>query len=225
MTQKLLHTSEAYNKWQDTVGSCLLVLSGQTVPEARTSRGYTHSWLSPATIYIAEELRKNERLVAFYSCHPGVRAEGHTGKDIMSIITYQILEWKPEILRRKDQQFRSKLQSVAWSSPEKEKAAVSLSFRLLREVLLDIKDLGTVFLLLDRVDLCSWKLHNVMAALVELVESESCMVKIVVVLDTVRGEWDSDRGEESALDRVMVHQGWDQRKLSPMEVKKGSWSR
>jgi len=212
MSPTLLRTSEAYNKWQDAVGSCLLVLSGRTVPDARTSRGYTHSWLSPAPTHIAEELRKDGRLVAYYSCHPGVRAEEHTGKEIMSTIAYQILEWKPDILRRKDQQFRSILQSEIWSNPANEKAAVDLVFQFLREVLLQITALGTVFLVLDRVDLCSWKLHHVMAALVDLVGSESCAVKIVVVLDTAREEWDVDHVEESALDRVMVHQAWDQRR-------------
>jgi len=222
MNPMLLRTSEAYHKWQDQVGSCLLVLSGRTVPAARARSDFTHSWFSPAATHVAEELHKDGRFVACYSCHPDVRALEHTGKEVLSAIIYQILEWKPAILGRKEQQFRSMLQSEAWtnpgSNPANEKAAVKLIFQLLSEVLVEMQDLGPLFLVLDRVDLCSWKLNYMMAALVDLVGNNSCTVKILVVLDTARGEWDVDYMEESVLDRVMVHQAWDQRKLSRGEV-------
>ncbi|KAL9118252.1 MAG: hypothetical protein Q9187_005208 [Circinaria calcarea] len=220
MSPGLLSTSEAYQKWQDSAQSCLLLLSGRTASEGRNSRGDTHSWLSPATTYVTEELRKQDQRVAYYCCHPDLRAEDHSGKEIISTIIYQMLDWKPAILRHRNQQFRSVVQSPAWQDPGDESASIEIMFRLVREILAEIKDLGRITVVLDRVDLCSWELHHIMKALTGLVLDESWHLKIMATMATARDYWDVDDLDDTASGRVLIHQGWDQRQLTPQEMQK-----
>ena len=218
MTPTLLSGSSAYQNWQAATHSALLLLSGSTAPDGRNSRGLTHSWLSSATTYVVEEVRERGELVAYYSCHPGLRAEPHEGRDIIAGLVYQMLERKPEVLRRKEQQFRTMVRSEAWRNHEGESVTVEITFQLLREVLFELKELGTIYIVVDRIDLASWKFHRIMSAFVELVQDESSAH--VKIMATAARYWDDEGVEESARQRVMTQQGWDQRLLSPMEIRR-----
>ncbi len=225
MSRALLTTSENYDRWRITGGSSLLVLSGRTLPEGRSSRGYTHSWLSPALTYIAED--HQEDMMAYFCCHPGARAEEHAGKIIFCTLLYQILKVKPDILRKKDQQFRNLVQSDLWQRPESDKPAVQMMFSMLREVLHELKALGMVYLILDRIDLCSWKLRYVMSELNSLVTDDRCAVKIVVVVDEVSASLDVGdvlELEEEGQDSKLVYAAWNQRPLTLQEIQKQSRS-
>ena len=109
------------------------------------------------------------------------------------------------------------VQSQAWQNQEDESASVEVMFRLVRELLAEIKDLGTVFIVLDRVDLCSWKLHHVLKAFVGLLQVESLQLKIMT---TANAYWDIENLEETALRRVIVHQDWNQRPLTSQEIQR-----
>lgn len=216
MTPTLLSSSLAYQNWQAATHSSFLLLSGRTVPEGRSGRGYTHSWLSPATVNVVEEMRERGGLVAYYCCHPDLRAEIHEGRNIIEGIVYQMLERKPEALRRKGQQFRAMVRNEAWRTQD-ESAGVKLTFQLLREVLLELKEPGTIFIVVDRIDLGSWKLHRVVAALVGLVLDEE--LGNVKIMATAAEYWDVESLEEKVPDsHVMADQGWDQRLLGRMEI-------
>ena len=161
MSPKLLNDSPHYQKWLGHTESCLLFLGGHTQLEGRNGRGYTHSWLSPVTSYVTEDMRNHGQKVVYYCCHPGNSAERHQGKDVIFSIAYQMLEWKPEILRWKYQQFKTIARSKARYA-ERETEVVTTCFQVLREVLVEMKDLGMVFIVLDRVDQCDWKLQLMM---------------------------------------------------------------
>lgn len=124
MTSEVLSSLQAYHDWTNYPGSSLLLLSGKTDIKSRTGRGYTHSWLSPAALHVATTLPSNEpRKVAFYSCHPGVRIDDlevptHLGKDMLTRLSYQLLEQQPSILCRKMQQLQTLLQDPAWNGVE-----------------------------------------------------------------------------------------------------------
>ena len=218
MTPSLLSTSLAYQSWQRSTQSCLLLLSGHTALEGRNGRGYTHSWLSPTTTHVTEELHEQGKLVAYYCCHPGPRPEKIIrGKDIIAAVVYQILEWHPEVLRRKEQQFGVMVRSEEWRS-QNEGETLEISFRLLREVLVELKDLGTFYIVLDRIDLGSWKLHRVMTALMRLVLDEQ--VGNVKIMTTAAEFWDIESLElnETVRGKVLAHQEWNQRLMTPMEI-------
>ncbi|MCJ1252165.1 hypothetical protein MMC30_009404 [Trapelia coarctata] len=228
MSPELLNTSEEYRKWQSITQSCLLVLSGRTVIEGRNSHGLTHSWLSPATIHVAEEAAIDGKKVAYYCFHPDNRADIDPKKDFLSTLICQILEWKPSILRRKNQHFLSVVSSKEWGDRETHKTALAVRFSLLREVLVEMKDLGSITMVLDRIELCNWKLLVLMHALVGFVASltvdDCCVVKIMVVLDTAKEYWDAESLEEKDADRVMLYQRWDQEQMSPLEMQKRFYS-
>lgn len=227
MSPELLETSEKYQKWRSTAQTCLLVFRGRTAPEGRCSNyGYTTSWLSPAAVYVAQEAAKADGNVAFYGCHPDIRAGSCRGKDLLSSLIYQVLQYNPSVLRRQNQHFRSVVSCEDWQDPKTDQTAVKVMFGLLREILAEIKDLGPITITLDRIELCDWKLHVLMDALVEFVESmtsgdEFCVVKIMVVLDPARGYWDAESlEEEKNSNAVVLFQEWDQKTLSLLEIQK-----
>ena len=222
MSPSLLSTSASYNQWEESADACFLILSGKTPSEGRNSRGYTHSWLSPAAIHVTEKERGENRRVAFYSCHPNALADRHSGREIISSIIFQMLEWKPDVLRHKFQQFQSMVQSDAWRERENENTVLHVMFQLLRQVILEVHDLGRIYIVIDRIDLYSGNLRKMMNELVELVTDQSHVVKVMAVLDPARGYWDpSETIEEGALSRVFFHQDWNQRQLSAQEIQRG----
>ncbi|MCJ1438053.1 hypothetical protein MMC27_007440 [Xylographa pallens] len=223
MSLDLLNTCDEYLRWRNLSQSCILVLSGRTASDGRSNHGYTNSWLSPATVQVTEEGRNEGRKVAYYCCHPDIRAESHRAKDVLQSLIYQILEWKPDVLRHKNQSFLSSVRSEAWRESASEKEAINAVLRLLREVLTGLKDVGVITIVVDRLDLCEEKIFVVMDALVDFIGSivdESCVVKMMVVLDPAHGYWDAENLEGKHAERVMLRQDWNQRQLSPLEMQR-----
>ncbi|MCJ1385588.1 hypothetical protein MMC17_008711 [Xylographa soralifera] len=223
MSLDLLNTCDEYLRWHNLSQSCLLVLSGRTASDGRSSHGYTNSWLSPATVQVTEQGMKEGRKVAYYFCHPDIRAEAHRAKDVLQSLLYQILEWKPDVLRHKNQAFLSSVRSEAWRKPASDKEAINTVLQLLREVLMELKDVGVITIVIDRLDLCEEKLFLVMDALVGFIANlmdESCVVKMMVVLDPAHGYWDAENLEGKNAERVMLRQDWNQRQLSPLEMQR-----
>jgi hypothetical protein len=87
-----------------------------------------------------------------YSCHPGVRADrDHDGREVVSVLTFQILEWRPNILRKYMAQFGALVRSNDWKRRRvhgEEEADVHLVerdalrawFRLLQGVLSAVRE-------------------------------------------------------------------------------------
>jgi hypothetical protein len=234
MTRTLLESIPKYKDWIATSESSVLLLAGETNTNARAGRGYTHSWLSPATLFAVEILRENDERGAYYCCHPGVRTDDndldtYLAKDLLIKLSYKLLESQPKVLRRKMAQLQSIVTQPAWSLldpqklenrrleswelKERQRSALASWFTLLREILEGLKaedDEGKfTYLIIDRMDLVEMKVSYFMDELVKLVRNDSVRVKVLAVLDTVRGEWDEDL---SVVDeRVLVMQGLDQK--------------
>ena len=188
--------------------------------------GLTHSWLSPAAIYIAEELTKDGRNLAFYSCHSELESKSSSAKQILSAIIMQILKWKPIILRDKGIQFHTSVLSDAWQDSRNEKVMVRSMIRLLRDILAEVKELGTNFIIIDRLDQCESEIRIVMDEFAGLVGDKSCDVKIMIVAETSygRGEWRHEflKEDDYALDRVFVHKGWNQERITSQQITWGN---
>jgi hypothetical protein len=235
MTPDLLFALPAYNVWLNAQESSLLLLSGQTDINSRAGRGFTHSWLSPATLHVTSALRENGNTeVAYYSCHPGVRTdkeiEINLEKDMLTQLSYHMLEWQPSILRRKMQQLQNLIHNPLWEGvaadsdgTEKrkrkhtgrniEKAPLALWFSLLREVLLEMRvesPRDCMYLVLDRLDLVECRIGDFMDELTALVKNEACFVKVFAVMDEVNGEWEAEMEKE---ERVHFVPGLNQKKL------------
>jgi len=237
MTRPLLESLPAYKSWFSSSESSVLLLAGETNTNARAGRGYTHSWLSPATLFAVDILRENNERGAYYCCHPGVRTDDndldtYLAKDLLIKLSYKLLESQPKVLRRKLAQLQSVVSQPAWTlldTPkltmrkleswelkERQRTALSSWFSLLTGILEELKiedeeEGGERFtyLVIDRVDLVEMRVAYFMEELQKLVGNERVRVKVLAVLDTVRGEWDEDL---SVVDkRVLVVQGLDQK--------------
>lgn len=234
MTRTLLESLPAYKSWFASSESSVLLLAGETNTNARAGRGYTHSWLSPATLFAVDILRENDERGAYYCCHPGARTDDndldtYLAKDLLIKLSYKLLESQPKVLRRKMAQLQSivtqpfwtlldpqKLENrrlESWELKERQRSALASWFSLLREILEELKEENGegkfTYLIIDRMDLVEMKVSYFMDELVKLVRNENVRVKILAVLDTVRGEWDEDLSVVDA--RVLVVQGLDQK--------------
>jgi hypothetical protein len=234
MTRTLLESLPTYKSWFASSESSVLLLAGETNTNARAGRGYTHSWLSPATLFAVDILRENDERGAYYCCHPGARTDDndldtYLAKDLLIKLSYKLLESQPKVLRRKMAQLQSivtqpfwtlldpqKLENrrlESWELKERQRSALASWFSLLREILEELKEENGegkfTYLIIDRMDLVEMKVSYFMDELVKLVRNENVRVKILAVLDTVRGEWDEDLSVVDA--RVLVAQGLDQK--------------
>jgi hypothetical protein len=230
MTRELLESISAYKSWSSKDDSSVLLLAGETNTNARAGRGYTHSWLSPATLFAVDILREKGARVVYYCCHPGVRTDDndldiHLAKDMLIKLAFQLLESQPKVLRRKMAQLQSIVAKSAWSIldtkkngnqkyesyelRERQRAALSSWFSLLREILEALREEGCTYLIIDRLDFVEVRVSYFMDELVALVKNEGCLVKVMAVVDMVRGEWDEDLNVRDR--RVLVVQGLDQK--------------
>ncbi|KUJ17982.1 uncharacterized protein LY89DRAFT_717619 [Mollisia scopiformis] len=225
MNRALLQKTEIYRSWISSTDSCLLFLSGKTAYDGRHYRGWSHCWLSPAAIYITEDLAREDIHVAFFSCHPGLESKVVPTKQIISSIILQILMRKPHILREKAVQFHSAALSDPFRNSANTKTQARAMMKLLGDVLAAVKDLGTTFIVLDRLDQCEGKFKFVMDELVRLVGNPACNVKIAVIAETSigGGEWDPDMLSEVEykVDRVFRRQDWNQARLTNLELNRG----
>jgi hypothetical protein len=227
MNRGRLQSCPSYQSWIASTESSLLFLSGGTAHEGRRLKGLTHSWLSPAAIYIAEDLSREERNVVFYCCHPELDSKTVPTKQVISSIFLQILKWKPHLLREKAVQFHSAVLSDAWRDASNEKIMVSTMVRLLNDLLATVKDLGTTFIVIDRLDQCESPLRIVVDELLHLVSDAACDVKLAVIAETSygRGDWHPEylQEDEFALERVFTRKDWNQRRMTHQEMSRGDW--
>ncbi|EED20798.1 hypothetical protein TSTA_039920 [Talaromyces stipitatus ATCC 10500] len=117
MTSSHLSSLPCFAAWTASQTSCLLLLGGKTRPEARSNIGYTHSWLSPATIDVATRMKDRGARVAFYGCHAGVRADAdgaHGARQMVSALLGQVVEWHPQVLRTRMVQWERLVDGKEW---------------------------------------------------------------------------------------------------------------
>jgi hypothetical protein len=226
MNRGLLQSCQSYQSWIASTESCLLFLSGGTALEGRRLN-LTHSWLSPAATYIAEDLGREKRSFVFFSCHPELDSKLVPTKQVISSIILQILKWRPRILREKAVQYQHAVLSEAWRDASNEKIMVSSMIELLNDLLAAVKELGTTFIVIDRLDQCESELRVVMDELVRLVGDAACNVKLAVIAETSygRGYWHPEylREDEYALKRVFCHKDWNQGRMTHQEMNRRDW--
>jgi hypothetical protein len=237
MNPILLHETKRYQSWLSYPGSSFLFISGATSPEGRRFKGLHDCWLSPAAVYIADKLEKEKQRYVFYSCHPELDSEyTKSAQQIFSSILLQLLAWKPEILREKGVQLRKEVVSKPWHDTVHEKTMIQTMMRTLQDVLYHVKDLGPIYIVIDRLDIYEGQLHCIADEMVRLVNTmdKTCQVKLVVVAETNfgRGEWHPEYLPEDDLDydlgRVFVQKDWNQRRRPSHELSTGhfplAWS-
>jgi hypothetical protein len=227
MSRQRLASCAPYQSWAASAASGLLFLSGSTAHEGRRLKGLTHSWLSPAAIYVAEDLRADAKKVAFFSCHAELESRSVPAVEIVGSVVLQVLKWKMGVLRERAVQFHAAVLSEAWRDTSNEKGMVHAMVGLLRDLLGAVKDLGTVFIVIDRLDQCESPLRIVVDELLRLVGDEACDVKLLVIAETSfgRGDWHPEylQEDEFVLNRLFVRKDWNQGRMTHQEMSRGDW--
>lgn len=217
--ERFLKDMLEYQRWMEHSQSSLFFLSGSTAIEGRKLKGFSHCWLSPAAIYITDSLRRQGCKVGFYSCHAGLGSSHPPGELVLSSFIFQVLQWRPQILRTKEYDFNEMLESSHHVGRE------HMLVNLLSDILLEMQDLQTVYLVIDRLDCCDTRIDivaNELARLITIHTSTAFRVKVAIVAETSggSGNWNAEflPEHEYATDRLCVVKGWNQRRLTPGET-------
>ncbi|TVY81584.1 hypothetical protein LSUE1_G003620 [Lachnellula suecica] len=225
MSPEMLQSSDPYQKWITSTISSMLFLSGRTAIEGRHYTGWGQSWLSPAAIYIAEDLAWRKAHLAFFSCYPGLESRSICAKQIISSVAVQILKQHPQVLRENAVQLHTLALSDPFRNDSERKAQNQAATKLLRDVLTPVRDLGTTYIILDRLDKCQGKFNILMDELVKLVGDPSCDFKLVIIAETSLGggEWHPEQlpDDSYSLDRVFTCQDWNQSRLTNLDLNRG----
>lgn len=164
--------------------------------------------------------------VAFFSCQPDTRTEKTKALSIVSSVVSQILNWKLEILHRRDVEFRRIVSEAEYHGSSSSEHDLILRGRvsLLNAVLSDMKGIGIIYLVLDRIDQCKTPINNLMNELSRLLVLSPVTVKVAVVVETSsgNGDWDPKNTSPQELchrvkDCLFLRKNWNQQPLTYQE--------
>ncbi|KAI1873284.1 uncharacterized protein JN550_003537 [Neoarthrinium moseri] len=228
----LFHLPE-YAEWRDKDSCALLYINGSTDLGGQKLRSM-HSWLSPAAIHAAEDLRDRGEKVAFFSCCPTLDPARVPPRDIFGSLILQVLSWNTEVLRDKNAEFRRLA-----SHKTIELDQVQTLSLLLGTAISEVASKENVYIILDRPDCCQMTensidsgglvmpVETVMNALVKLLleaQKTGLRVKILAVVETSQGKgnWRYDflPGSGDVTELVLDPGHWSQRKLTSSELAK-----
>lgn len=222
-SREQLYRSDEYRTWHGAKEPSLLFISGGTHWYGRNGVGFIHCWLSPFTIYLAEDAsRERNAIVTFFSALSGLDPEPISASTVIASIILQLIQRSPQMLREKDDEFRrvvSRPADNSWST----KSLVDLLGRVLSQLGGDGEAvIETVYIVIDRFDLCTPNnLSEAMASLLHMVTTlrqPPVGVKVAVVAETSGGnaEWHSEFLPELEFDphRLVVLPNWIQEKFA-----------
>ncbi|MCJ1437026.1 hypothetical protein MMC27_006411 [Xylographa pallens] len=178
---------DTFKHWETNGRSCMMLLSGKT---AATRTDF--SWLTPATMYLADQCREKSQLTAIHYCHDeAFMEEDVPAQNVLSSIIYQLLETRMTILRDQSryQALSDRISDAAWRAPD-----LKAPFAVLHELL---NDKRKVYILLDRVDRIKGRPERWLQPFVKLMKESNCRLKIFLVassngFEVPEGKVDSD---------------------------------
>lgn len=217
-SRDLLYSSTEYRRWHDAKEPSLLFIRGSTDWHGRKETGLLHCWLSPFSIYIAEDASHEDgAIVTFFSGLPHLEPAPVSTNMAISSIILQIIQRCPEILRENDYQFRRLLKraGIPWLT----KSLIDLLGEVLSR--LTNETARTIYIVIDRLDCCAEhslpRVMELLSSMITKLRSPSVNIKLAVIAETSEGnaEWHSEWLSRSNFDlrRLIVRHDWDQEKL------------
>ncbi|KAI9771918.1 MAG: hypothetical protein M1839_002701 [Geoglossum umbratile] len=221
-----LMKKDAYSRWRTSERSCLLQISGET-----NTRATGLCWLSPLVLHVIDMLNRDDQHAVYHFCQrQNSMPENVLVYEVLSGIVYQLLALRPSTLGNRDrfEALASKLKSDDWRSE-----SLTNVFKVLTDIFVMLTELfeklGTVYILLDRVDRCSGSTQRLIEKLLELLTvGDTYRVKILVVVSMCRvGQDEIEAPDEYIKGGNYVEiSGWDEpfsspARKSPLRPKKG----
>ncbi|OQU97551.1 hypothetical protein CLAIMM_03470 [Cladophialophora immunda] len=212
LTPDVLNNEESYRVWLESDRSCLLLLGGASLMEGRANIS-TCSWLSPAAIYVAEDQLSENRHVAFHCCHPQILSEKCGVHEAILSLICQIVGWKPDILRQ-NSSFLSLARTISWKDAGDD--VVNAMFKMLSDLLTELRSEEPVYIILDRADQCDYRPFQLVQKLMEVIRKARSIVKMMVVMDSAHwgiDSWLCDGLKEDSEGSFVGRWDWDQQQL------------
>ncbi|KJX99082.1 hypothetical protein TI39_contig374g00028 [Zymoseptoria brevis] len=236
MTAQRFFADENVKAWQSSAESTLLFLNGRTDWEGRMTLQQSCSWISPGAVFTARHASSTVPMTAdtkacsddfcmFYGCHPEPFTSGIADHDILKVfgvLAWSICKWRPAQLLTEETLTRARqvAQSAHSHKAKRDGIKILISFivQLLASTGLDASI--TLWLILDRPDVCDVNLCHTMTQLARLldVRSPGPRVKILVVSDLAYPgvRWDHSDIDAKLSRRVLI-QEWNQRRTTAAE--------
>lgn len=194
-----LRKTEQYLDWVSSNQSSLLALSGQN-EQGIIERGGRCCWLSPAAIDFIDESRQSGRLVLYHLNlgHPHQRTDPTAHRVFTSLAT-QLLTKNSKLLRDPAEFscLQTQVQEFDWEDD------IEAICTFLITILNLLEDDSPVYIVVDRIDVCSGRVSEVelMNALLRTVQSVKCTLKILVV--ACANNWDMNKESRSLNTRKL----------------------
>lgn len=184
MTSSRLKEEDSYKAWHAADHSALLILAGRTYEESRSGPNGC-SWLSSAAVCVADDVRDERKPLAFWTFYPDFwrREESCILHDAMAWLVFQIIQWRPSILREHYTKLKHLLNLEEWTQHDSTKA-IDVMFKALTEILGRVGHEETVHLILDRCDQCHLSQSYHLRKFVKLVQNLAIRVKILLIMDS-----------------------------------------
>lgn len=156
ISMELLRGEGEFDKWWASSKSCLLLAGGSNFVDDHSSGSL--NWLSYGAILAIEELRLQDRNVAFFLAQTSWSVNERKRCTIRQIIVnliYQISAMHDDLLRSKIDRLKAAVQSAAWN--ENNGDAFWLKAQpLLLEIFSTFSCEEEIFIVVDRLDQCAW---------------------------------------------------------------------
>jgi len=216
---KDLLQNKVFQNWKGCSHSALLVLQGETVAPYLTG----FSWISPAAISVIRRLdnqlldtNQGDTTALAYFCCPVVEAyedqSAHkiSANAVLSALIYQLLKTKNAQPVLRDESRYSKLKhDIESMNPTIGSTLADQRLRL-RSILVDLLTtlaFPEVCIVLDRVDRISGNLDHLIEPLLDLVEGDKCVLKLLIVAPSIDHSIFSDKLSQKRFMRLVFDQG------------------
>lgn len=183
-----------FTQWLQQDDSRLLLAGGQNWHKHNTR---DLNWLSEGSVLLIKHLlsqHDEQHKVAWFLCQTDwtmTSRQKHTMQDMISSLTYQIVEMHPDKLRGYQDEIQRAARSAEWRSDDEEQSLHAFA-TLLVGMLQQFDASFVLSIIIDRLDQCKWSdpdeeagwnMRYAIEGFLEVVEKAECCVKIMIVVD------------------------------------------
>jgi hypothetical protein len=215
---KELFQNKVFQNWRSCSHSMLLVLQGETVAPYLT----VFSWISPAAINVIRRLdndllapNQGDTTALAYFCCQIVEAyddrsiQKASANIVLSALIYQLLKTKnAQPVLRDDSRYSKLKHDIENVSPTVGSTLADQRSRLrtILEDLLTTLAFPNVCIVLDRVDRIPGNLDHLMEPLLNLVEGNKCVLKLLIVAPSIDPTIFNDKISQKKFARLVFNQ-------------------
>ncbi|KAK3110935.1 hypothetical protein LTR53_014287, partial [Teratosphaeriaceae sp. CCFEE 6253] len=208
VTWDLLQEQQSFLHWLERDDSCLLLAGGTNWSMIDAG---TLNWLSHASVMGAEYLREQSDTIAcFYCQHSPIAEPRYAFHHVVASITHQITTQHAGGVSELLDDFEKAVAGVDLDDLENEEQVAKQIVDVLGVAISRLPESERVSIIIDRLDQCRWHgdarmtsgvLEAVVVALLDLVGSVRCCVKVLLVIDAASAHGLTDPDSDLVRDK------------------------